>query len=374
MSTRPDLESLLRAGRTPNKFATLPLQETSRERSPGQVVVMFALMATALLGILGLAIDVGNVMAARHAVQGAADSGAIAGARQIVRYANGATTSALADVETVVEMNSFEGETIALRTCEYIGNNWGVVGNCSAAVPSSAAGTRIRTRVAVQTFFIRVLPGAPETVNVSGYAKARVEPADSAPIADQAPFIICGAAAWDVSANPTGTGTGVGANLNFLTSESPFRINPSHVGKTFRVMDPDLPNKGNAECSTPASSVFHGRANASANNGKGVGSDFSYQSGTAAPSNVVDQVKGPEGCTSNTGAPYGCVMLLPVADNVNRGNGMIKVLGFAAFRVTQVSGSRYNATLLDDYIVSAPAGSAAWCRDCGGAVVIRVIW
>jgi len=33
----------------------------------------------------------------------------------------------------------------------------------------------------------------------------------------------------------------------------------------------------------------------------------------------------------------------------------------------------HNATLLDDYILSG-TGANSWCRDCGGAVVIRLIW
>ena len=38
--------------------------------------------------------------------------------------------------------------------------------------------------------------------------------------------------------------------------------------------------------------------------------------------------------------------------------------------ITKVDADRHNATLLADYIVSGP-GTDTWCRDCGGAVVVR---
>jgi len=33
----------------------------------------------------------------------------------------------------------------------------------------------------------------------------------------------------------------------------------------------------------------------------------------------------------------------------------------------------HNAILLDDYILSG-TGANSWCRECGGTVVIRLIW
>src|SRR5688572_17177565 len=47
----------------------------------GQVLVMGALMMTALLGFLALVLDVGNAYAQRRFMQNAADAASIAGAR-----------------------------------------------------------------------------------------------------------------------------------------------------------------------------------------------------------------------------------------------------------------------------------------------------
>ncbi|MBX6343050.1 MAG: hypothetical protein IRY97_11370, partial [Thermomicrobiaceae bacterium] len=53
-------------------------------RWSGQVLVMFALMLTVLIGIVGLAVDAGNLLAQRRAEQNAADAAALAGARMLM--------------------------------------------------------------------------------------------------------------------------------------------------------------------------------------------------------------------------------------------------------------------------------------------------
>ena len=66
----------------PGKYAALPPVEEPEEDGAqrGQIIVMFAIFLIAMLGILGLATDVGYMLAAKRATQGAADSGAMAGA------------------------------------------------------------------------------------------------------------------------------------------------------------------------------------------------------------------------------------------------------------------------------------------------------
>jgi hypothetical protein len=247
-----------------------------------------------------------------------------------------------------------------------------VVGACNQNVPSNAAGARVRTRVQVPTLFMRVLPATPDTLTVSGYAKARVQRASSVPT--DAPFMICGSSAWDVTSNPTGTGTSVGSAVGIVDSTSPFRLKASAVGRTFRIHDPQLDAKGNADCSS-LDDRFKGLAAGSMNAGKSAGSWFSYST-ASAPTAVGRTVDGAGGCTAGTSAPFGCVMMLPVAMSSpaeSGGSQSLYVVGFAPFMVTQVDEGRHNATLLDDFIVSGN-GVNNWCRDCGGPVVIRLIW
>jgi Flp pilus assembly protein TadG len=349
-----------------------PDARPERGASRGQIIVMLALFLVSLMGMLGLAMDLGFAFAAKRAVQGAADAGAIAGARQIARYTTAAPTNAQGAVQSIVAANAFSGITPTLNSCEYIGDNWAVVGNCTANVPSNATGSRVRTRATFPTFFIHVVPGAPNTVTVSGYAKARVQRATG--FTADGPFIVCGINSWDVTSNPNGKGTSVGTNTNILTSPSSATINGAAVGRTFRIHDPQLDSKGNADCSSKADR-FKGLANQSPNLGKTAPNWFNYDTGTkSGPTRA--KVNGTEGCNANVAEPYNCIMILPIATNnpAEPGNAKeVYVLGFAAFMVTTVDSNSHNGQLLDDYILTGP-GQDGWCRDCGGPVVIRLIW
>lgn len=60
----------------------------------GQVMVIFALVLTALIGMVGLAIDGGFMYADRRSMQNAADAAALAAARYLAQSWNGATLAA----------------------------------------------------------------------------------------------------------------------------------------------------------------------------------------------------------------------------------------------------------------------------------------
>lgn len=358
---------------TPGKFEPLvaiPDAETGAHK--GQILVMFAVFLVGMMGMLGLATDVGFALAAKRAVQGAADAGALAGARQIALYTQSSPVSARAEVDAVVAQNTFGPLTPSVYLCEYIGNNWGVVGQCHQTVPSNASGARVRTRINVPTFFMRVLPGTPDSLDIVGYAKARVQAASNP--ASDAPFMLCGTNAWDVSDDPTSTSTATGTTRNIVQSTSPFKINSSMVGKTFRVHDPNLDAKGNADCSSK-DDAFKGLADQAENQGSSAGSWFHYLD-EGSPGSTWSETNGANGCDAGASEPYNCVMILPVAVNSPAESGSdqrLYVAGFAAFSITTVDGETHNATLLDDYIISG-TGASNWCRDCGGAVVIRLIW
>lgn len=52
---------------------------------------------------------------------------------------------------------------------------------------------------------------------------------------------------------------------------------------------------------------------------------------------------------------------------------MVHTTHIVALSITTVDCETHSATLLDGYIISG-TGAGNWCRDCGGAVVIRLIW
>ena len=93
-----------------------------------------------------------------------------------------------------------------------------------------------------------------------------------------------------------------------------------------------------------------------------------------------EKVNGAEGCAANTNAPYNCVMLVPIASDRDheptgsKDNGGDLWSSATAFKITEVNSNTHNAQLLDDYIVTGTGTTIGWCRDCGGPVVIRLVW
>ena len=69
-------------------------QRTAGTAPRGQIIVMFAMFLTSLLGAVGLATDLGFAYAEKRTIQNAADAAALAGARQVAKYTKTAPTSA----------------------------------------------------------------------------------------------------------------------------------------------------------------------------------------------------------------------------------------------------------------------------------------
>jgi len=344
-------------------------EDSRRGASRGQVIVMFALFSTAMIGVLGLATDLGFAYAQRRTMQNAADAGAMAGARAVAKWSAASPgTSASADVTTIAQSNQMGSATVTVTSCTYVTYANANAGNCASAVPSTATGVKVDVEEEHETFFIQVLPGAPDTVTTRATATAHVQKYSGE--WSNGPFIICGPKAWDVTSNPTLKNGGT--NLAILSSQSPVTINPAAINRIFRVHDPKLDSEGKADCKSKAGR-FKGLADQDRNAGRTAAGWFGYDTGTkAGPTRT--KVYGIEGCNPNTDEPYNCVMMLPIAtDNPNEpGNTKeVYVIGFAAFRVTTVDKNSHNAQLLDDYIVSGP-GTSDWCRDCGGTVVVRL--
>src|SRR5262245_44701093 len=88
MKRDPDprnFSSIAHAPQLPDKFTELKPEPAPSGAHRGQVLVLFAMFLVGLMGMLGLSTDVGYAIAARRSDQGAADAGAMAGARQIAR-------------------------------------------------------------------------------------------------------------------------------------------------------------------------------------------------------------------------------------------------------------------------------------------------
>lgn len=137
----PETLSNLRGGSTKARTAS---------GEAGQSIVLIAFLLVALLGIAALVFDGGTAYAKRRQMQNAADSAALAGARQLARVASDSTiNSAIRDY--AITRNGADTYTATY----YPGGQ--ALG--TGSVPTGATGVTVNTRGSFQTFFLSVLGG-----------------------------------------------------------------------------------------------------------------------------------------------------------------------------------------------------------------------
>lgn len=98
----------------------------------GQALLQFALMFMVLLAFVAIAIEAGNVYAARRQLQNAADAGALAAARELC-LGRGAQ-SAINKANDFMRRNGLNNEDLALSTVSVQGNHVSVTARTNAAV------------------------------------------------------------------------------------------------------------------------------------------------------------------------------------------------------------------------------------------------
>lgn len=381
-------------------------ESPERGANRGQIILMFALFLTALLGMLGLAIDLGFSFAQKRTIQGAADLAASAGARAVARYYDAPETeigdqitSALPDVAQIVSDNHVDGTTTELESCTYIDTGGQDVGACSISVPSNAMGVHVSVSETHRTFFIRIIPGAPVYVTTRATASAQLERMDLAGM--DSPFIVCGydTVVPDTDPDPDDESPPVDILLEDYT------VNPAAIGQTFRLSGPnraDISRCGAGvandalspedpdywEATTTYGSRWRGLSDKTANSGKRVVLEDASTSTwwnplIGSPGSVVstltNKVHGVEGCPELATKPFDCIMLLPIATDYDSSIRRFKVTKVMAFRVWRDDAnlSTFWGQLLDDYLVygaSVPLSvdRAPWCRDCGSVLVVRL--
>ena len=175
-------------------------------------------------------------------------------------------------------------------------------------MPSNASGVRVRTRLEVPVFFMRVVNAVFRDPNkvlwAKGYAKARVMIPTKLPA--DGPFILCGSAAWGVK-DAAGASLGnPGASIALLDGSD--QIKPQYVGYTFRIHDSQISNGNSGSVRYDAGCKTKSGADGARWNGLagGLGADnagktapgwFKYDYGTEAGP-VRTAVAGAEGCAA----------------------------------------------------------------------------
>src|SRR5262249_29164062 len=137
---------------------------------PGKTLVLFVLLVPILLGMLGMVVDMGLLLAAQRQAQNAADAAALAAAFDKFR---GATDSAaLGPANTFLTNNGLSGVSLTLTNT---GNNRLTIPYTGGS--SNSGGTYLEVVVtrSVTTLFIQVL-GVNSGQSVSARAVAGYEP------------------------------------------------------------------------------------------------------------------------------------------------------------------------------------------------------
>jgi len=323
----------------------------------GQVLVLFALFLTSLLGMLGLATDLGFAFAEKRTIQNAADAGAMADARAVAKWSLTNLTSAQSEAQTfALAAANRVGATPQSMECTFVNYNLGSdLGPCSLGVPLAATGVRVDVREEHPTFFIRVLPGAPDSMALTASATANVQMFNGS---TAGPFIVCG-----VNTKLEG-----GGRFSILLPDN--SINPLAYGREFQIHGPSV-----EDCGAQSSSFNGTSVRSNANDNKREGDTWTGDTGTIAGP-VRFAVNGIDGCAVGDSGPDDCVLILPIATNAplpvkNGGEVDFQVPRLAAFLVTKTASNRHTGTLLEDYVVSGP-GENTWCRGCHGIVVVRM--
>jgi Flp pilus assembly protein TadG len=330
--------------------------------SRGQVIIMCAIFATALMGVLGLATDLGISFAGRRSMQNAADAAAYAGARQVAKAAATTGISAQSEVSSRVTNNGFVfASSSPTVTCDYVNDADVSVGSCSSTVPTTATGVKVTVAETHPTFFIRVIPGVADTATTRALAIAHVmKPA----LTGAGPYMVC---ATDTILYPNNS-----TSMNILNQVSGvWTINTAAVGKTFLIHGPQINKCANSNNS------FKGIADSNANKNLTAPPSkyFGYDTGTVA--SISTTVEGIQGCQA--GGPIdNCVAYLPIAvvdptrPVLNTGsNKQMWTIGFAAFLIMQIDSNTHTGKLLGNYIVKH-TGNLGWTPSYYGPIVIKI--
>ena len=328
------------------------------DASRGQIILMFAIFLTVMMGALGLSVDLGMAFAQRRSMQNAADAGALAGARIVAKSTALAPLSAQADVEAVVRDNAMDPAAVGAITCTYITDSGSSMGGCGALVPLGTTGVRVTVAESHETFFIRVLPGAPTSVSTSARAGASVKRLTAF---SDGPFLPCA----------TNTQLVSGGNMDIMIKVGGvWKINQLAVGRDFKIHGPQI-----EDCKIHPSS-YKGIADQGKNGSLSAPGWFYFDTGDKAGP-VSQDVQGADGCRAYQ-VPKNCVMFLPIAVDDGQPLGSSDhrayVVGFMPFFITEPKKNEHYGRLLDDYIVygSGQPASGGWTPSYEGPITIRL--
>lgn len=324
------------------------------------MMVLIALAFTALVGITGLAVDLGFVALERRTLQKAADAAAMSGALDLASTT--AYGSISSDVSTMVTRNAVGSGTTT--NCVLVDNsNAQVQANCGTPADSTTSGVRVALSRPRGTFFMGVV--GINTVNVSATSTARVV-LHNRYDAGNAPFIVCG---LDTKLATSGTMNIVQSTPTlYPIAGTSWYLNPSAVGQNFLIHGPQV-----ATCGA-GNNAFKGLADMDANVGiTTLPATLEHDTGVqAGPTRAV--VNGPNGC--GIAEDDGCVMILPVATSITGPPQRDAYsIVWLPFYVTQNGANKHNGRLesLTYQLQLTTTQTGNWTLGQNGLVSARIV-
>ncbi len=389
-----------------------------RRASKGQIIIMVAALAVSMTAMIGLAVDLGVAFAERRTVQNAADSAALAGAHILATWnTSNPGLAANTDVAAMVSQNKMSATVSQTYDCYYVDDNDERVADCTAPVPSNATGVHISVTEKHDTYFIRIVPGAPKTVSTSASATAHVQ-AVTTGVGSDSPFILCGVdtnlvdggnfsiltstadvqpssptanvdyLTYSVSSSskyqveflnkkttptPSASATSTATSGDGSGGSSNYKIDPGAYGKTYELHKPHV-----ASCGLNNQS-FKGDAANLDNNGLSIPGLFDYDHGDrAGPTSA--RVAGVQGCAAGTkkSTADNCVLIVPIASGMVGDKFFVQTVGAFLVSSCSPSGNCHDGKLLSDYVIGTPSGlgewdgSNGWTPGAGGIVTVRL--
>lgn len=322
----------------------------------GQVLVILAAALVMLVGLVGLAVDLGYSFSQKRTMQNAADAGALAGAHFVAKSDPSLVLSHLSDINAIVEENRLGSTTPNMTECSYVDDFDVWLGPCSLPVPAGTTGVRVTVTETHNTFFMRAIPGGPTTAQTSATATAHIQKLAKPP--GDGPFLVCG--------SDTKLASG-GGNMNIINQVGgQWVLNQSALDKWFMIHGPQI-----ASCGSTNSS-YKGISEQLTNLNSTVPGYFVYTTGTVAGP-VSSDVQGAQGCKA--GQPVdNCVAFLPISVNDPTHPPIDKKLwtvAFAPFYIRAVDSNVHHGKLLGDYVVYG-GGQPGWTPQYIGPIVIRL--
>lgn len=204
-----------------------------RRSHRGQAVALFALASLILLGMLGLALDGGYLLAKRRAMQNAADAAALAGATALAGN-NASTFTTLATVRAIAQQNGIQDPTDASQlTCTYLDNNLqplasplpSACNDAPFAVDTAVSAVQVTVHETHPTFVLRALGIA--TSGSGATATAQVQLMTTLANA-QVPFLPCG-----INSKRVRTNGSVVDTKSILLTQGQYRYNPGDAASEY---------------------------------------------------------------------------------------------------------------------------------------------